>query len=253
MSHFRTVAYLVFASMLLVDDAASPEPGGRSDVLYQVSTLGELLVGGYDGRLSFRSLTGHGNFGLGTFDRLDGEMVAFDGQFFQVAADGAATRVPPSATTPFAAVTFFQPDDVFELEGPMPCSELGGAIAGRFPSEELLYAIRVEGAFTSLRTRSVPAQEKPYVPLEEALRGQIVFDFAFADATLAGFWFPPDFADVNVTGFHFHALTKDRTSGGHVLDCEVLDVTVAIDQTNELQVRLGRPEARGSSRRGLHP
>ncbi|HSF17521.1 MAG TPA: acetolactate decarboxylase [Vicinamibacteria bacterium] len=253
MSNFRMVAYLLLASMLLVDGAASPEPGGRSDVLYQVSTLGELLVGNYDGRLSFRSLSGHGNFGLGTFDRLDGEMVAFDGQFFQVTADGVATRVARSATTPFAAVTFFQPDDVFELEGPIPCSELRSTIASRFPSEELLYAIRVDGTFTRLQTRSVPAQEKPYVPLEEALRGQIVFDFAFADATLAGFWFPSDFANVNVTGFHFHALTKDRTTGGHVLDCEALDVTVAIDHTGELQVRLGTPEARGSSREGLHP
>lgn len=82
--------------------------------------------------------------------------------------------------------------------------------------EKLLYAIRVEGTFTGLRTRSVPDQEKPYVPLEEAIRGQVVVDFAYADAALVGFWLPPDFANVlanvNVTGFHSHALTEDRTA-----------------------------------------
>jgi acetolactate decarboxylase len=245
----RVVSSLVLASVFLVQGAAAPEPRGGRDLLYQVSTLGELLAGDYDGRLSFRSLERRGNFGLGTFDRLDGEMIAVDGKFFQVRADGVARGVPPSATTPFAAVTFFEPDDVFELAGPTSCGALRDAIAGRFPSDELMYAVRVEGSFTFLETRSVPMQEEPYVPLEEALRDQVVFDFTYEDATLAGFWFPPDFANVNAAGFHFHALTKDRSAGGHVLDCEVLDVTVAIDPIHELQVRLGTPEPHSKPKR----
>jgi hypothetical protein len=46
----------------------------------------------------------HGDFGLGTFDRLDGEMVVLDGVVYQVAADGSVHVANDSARTPFAGV-----------------------------------------------------------------------------------------------------------------------------------------------------
>ena len=67
--------------------------GRHADTLYKVSTLDALLAGDYDGRIDFRRLKCHGNFGLGTFDALDGEMVAVDGSFYHVRVDGIATRV----------------------------------------------------------------------------------------------------------------------------------------------------------------
>ena len=45
-------------------------------VLFQTSTLQALMNGVYDSDYSFRDLTKHGDFGLGTFEALDGEMVA---------------------------------------------------------------------------------------------------------------------------------------------------------------------------------
>ncbi len=40
-----------------------------------------LLDGIYDGVISFEDLKKHGDFGIGTFDQLDGEMIAFDNEF----------------------------------------------------------------------------------------------------------------------------------------------------------------------------
>jgi hypothetical protein len=34
--------------------------------------------------LTFEALARHGDFGLGTFDALDGEMIAIDGTFYQI-------------------------------------------------------------------------------------------------------------------------------------------------------------------------
>ncbi|MCA1738575.1 MAG: acetolactate decarboxylase, partial [Actinobacteria bacterium] len=38
-----------------------------------------MLDGNYDGELTFAELGARGDFGLGTFDALDGEMIGLDG------------------------------------------------------------------------------------------------------------------------------------------------------------------------------
>ncbi len=212
-----------------------------ADTLYQVSTLNRLLEGGYDGRSTYRTVKAHGGFGLGTFDALDGEMVAVGGEFFQIRSDGIAYPVADDMLTPFAAVTFFDADDSFNVDQAMSCDELDEAIKVRFPSEELLYAVKITGEFSSLLTRSVPAQKKPYRPLEEALSDQVVFNFDDIEATLAGFWFPEVLSSVNASGFHFHAITEDAMAGGHVLDCVANNVKVEIDYKDELQIQFSDP------------
>ena len=178
-----------------------------------------------------------GDFGLGTFDALDGEMVAVDGAFYQIRADGIATPVARDELTPFVTVTRFRADDAFHVSGPVSCTDLYLSLQDRFPSDQVSYAIRISGRFASLQTRSVPAQEKPYPPLAVALQQQVVFDFVQVDATLAGFWLPPVVADASVAGFHFHAILTDIMTGGHVLDCAVQEAEVEIDRKEELQVQ----------------
>jgi acetolactate decarboxylase len=64
-------------------------------VLFQASTIGALLDGAYDGDLTFAELAEHGDFGLGTLNGLDGEMIAIDGRFYRADVDGAVGRSPP--------------------------------------------------------------------------------------------------------------------------------------------------------------
>src|SRR5918995_4538526 len=73
--------------------------------LFQTSTIDALLEGKYDGDVSFAELEERGDFGLGTLDALDGEMVALDGGFYQVKADGQAYAIDREMRTPFAVVT----------------------------------------------------------------------------------------------------------------------------------------------------
>ena len=68
--------------------------------LFQVSTSTALVEGIYKGAVSIGHLREHGDFGLGTFEGLDGEMVAFDGRFYQVRSDGtvrAGGRLGPES------------------------------------------------------------------------------------------------------------------------------------------------------------
>ncbi len=51
-----------------------------------------LLDGIYDGVISFEELKERGDFGIGTFDQLDGEMIAFDNEFYHLRSDGSAEK-----------------------------------------------------------------------------------------------------------------------------------------------------------------
>jgi acetolactate decarboxylase len=74
--------------------------------LFQTSTIDALLEGKYDGDVSFAQLEERGDFGLGTLNALDGEMIALEGNFYQVKADGRAYEIDKRTRTPFAVVTF---------------------------------------------------------------------------------------------------------------------------------------------------
>ena len=60
----------------------------RAHTLYQTSTMSALLDGIYDGSVTVAELLGHGDFGLGTFNHLDGEMVVTGGECFHLFSDG---------------------------------------------------------------------------------------------------------------------------------------------------------------------
>src|SRR5512137_1759949 len=94
------------------------------DVLFQVSTIDALLQGVFDGFYSFEDLKTHGDFGIGTFDSLDGEMVALDGNYYQVKADGVAYPVQGNMTTPFSTVTYFQADRTIAVQSAANFSQL---------------------------------------------------------------------------------------------------------------------------------
>ena len=67
-------------------------PSADRDELFQVSTIGALMAGAYDGRTTCGRLTARGDFGLGTFNALDGEMVVLDGVVYQARVDGPVSR-----------------------------------------------------------------------------------------------------------------------------------------------------------------
>lgn len=74
--------------------------GHQRHVIFQISTIDALLDGAYDGDVSFAVLREHGDFGLGTLEACDGEMIALDGEFFQAAADGTVRRVADEERRP---------------------------------------------------------------------------------------------------------------------------------------------------------
>jgi len=212
--------------------------GDEDKTVFQTSTVDALMEGASEGDMTMGELKTHGDFGLGTFDGLDGEMIELDGKVFQVRADGHAHPVEDSTRTPFATVSFFKADESARLSTRSNQAELLAAVAKMLPSENMFHALRIEGRFEYVKTRAVAKQEKS-VGLEAAAREEPIFEFHDVEGTIVGFFTPDYLRGVNVPGYHLHFITADRASGGHMLDCRTTDVTIKIHHTPEFE--LGTP------------
>jgi acetolactate decarboxylase len=231
----RWVRSLHVEAMRRADLHAEREP----HVLFQASTIGALLDGAFDGDLSFAELAEHGDLGLGTLNRLDGEMIALDGEFFRADVDGAINPIAPGAKTPFAVVTRFEPEVDARIDDRLSHQELLARLDALAPAGASSCAIRLDGRFELVRARSVPAQSPPYRPLAEVVADQHVFELEDIAGTMLGFRFPAYAEGIEVGGYHLHFISDDRSRGGHVLDSRTAGgLRARLDPSNDLHVEL---------------
>ncbi len=207
--------------------AAAARAPKHESVLFQVSTLDALLQGVYGASMTLAELRQHGDFGLGTYEGIDGEMILLDGHFYQMRFDGALTEAPPDRRTPFAAVTTFQPEAQFSVKGAtMP--QMSDLIDSVLPSKNLFYAVRVRGVFSVMNTRAIAKQFLPYPPLAALIPGQSLFTYSNVVGTAVDIRCPAYAAGINQAGHHFHFVSDDRKGGGHALSFTAAEVTVEV-------------------------
>jgi acetolactate decarboxylase len=204
------------------------------ETLYQVSTIDALMQGAYEGVRPVGEIKKHGDFGIGTFDALDGEMIVLDGIAYHAKADGRIYPAEDEMTSPLATVTWFDRDIVIPADREMNSTGYAEYITSRLPSENLIYGVKVHGTFPSMKVRAIPAQQKPYPTLTEAAKSQSVHEYQNTSGTLVGFYTPVFFKGLNVAGFHLHYIDDDRNTGGHVLD-----FTIAPGTDTELDLTSG--------------
>jgi len=203
------------------------------DTMYQVSTIDALMQGVYDGTVTIGELKKHGDFGIGTFDKLDGEMIVLDGNVWQAKADGSVVEAQDSQTTPFATVTYFDTDiRQMTLDHTTNESAFVEYLAEKLPTGNMIYGVKVHGTFPSVTVRAIPAQEKPYPNLTVAAQNQGVHTYTNVTGTIVGFYSPVFLQGLDAEGYHLHFLADDDTEGGHILDATIpADSTVQYDVT----------------------
>lgn len=180
--------------------------------------MSSLIAGVYDSDVTIADLLKQGDFGLGTFNQLDGELVAFDNNVFQLRSDGSARKALDSQKSPFAVMTFFNSDIEHSFSYGASQQEIHNTINQYVPSDNLFCAIKIEGEFELVKTRTVPRQEPPYLPMLEAIKNQPIFTFYNETGIITGFRSPQFTQGMNVAGFHEHYINQQRQGGGHVLD-----------------------------------
>ncbi|MDK8894617.1 acetolactate decarboxylase [Corynebacterium sp. MSK006] len=206
--------------------------------IFQNSLMSALLDGIYDGEMTVGELLGHGNFGIGTFDALDGEMIVLDGVCYQVRGDGTAERAGLMQRSPFTVMTNFVPLISATPPEGLRRSELAEFIDSVQPSENYMYAVRITGRFSDVTVRTVTKQDKPYRPMTEATGDDAELHFTDVDGVLGGFRTPVYEKGIGVPGCHVHFVDDARTSGGHVLDFTLARGTVELCPGTDLNLRL---------------
>ena len=234
----KIIRYLLVGISLVVGICGCSRLQENEDVLFQVSTMNAIFRADYDGEITYGELRRHGDFGIGTFDGLDGELFALEGEFYRIKADGIAYPVDDSMKTPFAVVTFFEPDKSVLLDKASDYKQLQQYLDNLLPAKDIFYAIKIEGTFKDIKARNIPKQNKPYPQFSEVVKNQIIFEFHDVEGTMVGFWCPAYLEEINVPGYHLHFITKDKKTGGHLLECQMQDVKIEIDYTPEFHMAL---------------
>ena len=219
------------------DTQKQTQVGPEENRLYLCAPVNALVEGIYEQKIPLARIKEHGDFGLGTFDNLDGEMVMLDGQTYQITADGRVGLVDHRALTPYACVTFYRPLSHDALEREMDYADFLAWLRRLLPSPNIFYAIRAEGRFAFMKARSVPKQES-YRPLVEVAKDQPVFTFDEIEGTLAGFFTPAFVGSLSVPGLHLHFLSGDKRHGGHLLECRPAKVRVGVQFIRTLELAL---------------
>ena len=74
-------------------EKAVKNAAGDRESLYQVSLLQGLTFGDYTGSVTVAELKKMGDIGIGTFDKLNGELIMLDGVVYRAAGDGSVEVV----------------------------------------------------------------------------------------------------------------------------------------------------------------
>ncbi len=211
--------------------SATANNADNGEALYQIMPYGAMATGIYSGNTTLGDLKQHGNFGIGAYIGMEGEMVLLEGQFYQIRVDGGVYLMNDSVLTPYAQVTFFEADMTIIINETMTYEQIKNYIDQTLPTENMFVAVKITGEFGTVTARSVPKQTEPYPPLPEVIMNQTVFNLAGINGTALGFRCPAFLGDTVFAGYHLHFLSSDKTAGGHVLDFVVNSGTIEVDIT----------------------
>lgn len=207
------------------------------DTMFQVNSFKLFAKGEYEGFYEYSKIFEQGDFGIGTFDALNGEMVMLDGKVFRILAEGPAVLVDGNETAPVATFCKFNEDLRFEASG-LTLEELKLEIDSRLLNKDLFYAIRIEGEYNQLTTRSIYAQDKPFRILDEVLKEEVLLESKDVKGTAVGFRSPEHMEQALWKSYHLHFISSDESFGGHIHKAVLGDVTVRIDILNHLNLIL---------------
>ena len=205
--------------------------------IYQVSTSTALVQGVYQGCVTVANLKTHGDFGLGTYDALDGEGLMLEGEVWQALSDGTVRKPDDSSTAPFWVCTTFEADKTQTLAEVTSWENLLAQLDTMRDSQNLFVAFRIDGQFDEVHYR-VACKASPGTDLVTATSHQAEFTLTGCEGTLMGFWSPTYAKTLNVPGYHLHLLSADRQRGGHVLGLKARNLKVQAMNANNLVIAL---------------
>ena len=233
----RIYKLLIVIGIILLLFVSTPYPC-QSNKLYQVATLQSLTQGCYDGAVSVKKLLKFGNNGIGTFEGADGELILIDGVVYKGKADGKTYPAEKYELVPFANAAFIRTDKVKEASFTGGYNSLMKELNKLYPKENMPVIFKIDGEFKNVLYRNVPKQKRPYLPLKDVIKKQVIFNKESIKGSLVGFRFPAYMKNINMEGYHFSFISEDRNYGGHLLDVESGNILIKAQSLNQIDIFL---------------
>lgn len=218
----------------------TPANAADKDGLVQIALLQSLAQGYFRGTINVGQLRGLGDTGIGTFEGLNGDMIALDGVVYQALGDGRVVVAPDNTIVPYATVMFFNKDIPVELQNIKNKADLeeGLGYALKYGANDF-YMVKLHAEFSSILFRSEYGNKEPYPTLVEALKEkQTKFTEKNIKGTIVGIYCPNYMEGLNSVGWHFHFISDDKKKGGHVLDLSLKKAIAHLDQTDKFTLIL---------------
>jgi acetolactate decarboxylase len=219
-------------------DVTAGRTDATTEATHQLQLAHVLLDGGYDGVATLEEALAGGDHGLGTVDRLDGELVVVDGEPWRVDWHGVAELLPLSTRTPFVVVSTLEAPRTLRLRDASR-ADVAAAVEDLVDDPGAVVSVRLEGSFTSVLVRSVPPQDPPYRPyLEVCATDEVRWEHRPFEGVFVGFRFPDLEPGATIPGLHLHGLDRDRTTGGHNHDLQVADAVLSVGVSRDVVMHL---------------
>ena len=231
-------APLVAAATLRRVHRSDPRNCEAGEVTRQLQLAHVLLDGGYDGVTTLDEALAGGDTGLGTVDRLDGELVVVDGEPWRVDYEGRAELMPGTTRTPFAVVSHLDDPQTQRLRD-VSREQVLACIEDLVNDPGAVITVRLEGVFDRVLVRSVPPQDPPYRPYAQVCQtDEVRWEHKPFYGVFVGFVFPDLSPGATIPGLHLHGLDRMRSTGGHNHEMHVRDATLSVSATREVVMQL---------------
>ena len=224
----KTIGLFLLAYGLTINSISYSQ---NKSTLYQIGTFAAVLNGAVNGDVNYQLVKQKGNFGIGTFNGVTGEMVAYQGQFYQIGENGVTQSVTDETKTPYAQVIDFKPTIELHLNNINNFKQLADNLLPLFKNKNRVYAVHIHGQIGYLKLRG-RTPRKPGDPVPE----EIPYEAQNVRGDMIGFYFPEHLLSLTAPGLHLHFLSEDKQHSGHVMDVQFNAATVALQQVNNVNL-----------------
>lgn len=211
--------------------------------LYQASTLNALMLGNFQGVTTVGGLLTKGSYGIGTFEGLDGELIALDGKVYNGKGNGSVEEYDKDEKSAFAVMynisenakdySFQNITNLEQLK-----KELNRIINEDYKNRNVFYVLKAEVTLNCVKVRSFYKQEEPYKTLPQLVSSQTEYTYENCKGYFVGVWCPKYVEGLNMPGWHLHFLSHDKTKGGHILEVDIKEAQITIEDKIDFQMVL---------------
>ena len=205
-----------------------------------------LFAGDFVGTTTIEAEFSRSILGLGVMDNLGGEVISLSGETWFVPQDGTPLVAAPEDTLAFGIAAHGGIAHYLPLEQGLDFEGINDALDRYLKDthvdhEQVVCALKIEGNFHDVLLRTVGTPEYEGETLEEVIEAEARFAFEQWSGTLVGFRYPDASTGATIPGLHLHAISADRTSGGHLRGATLSQPVVAALWIDELHLRLENP------------